>query len=320
MRQFAIAVILTAVLLFFPGCNRFSKQTDNSQSSGSVPQSYNQTEFTPRGFTAIQYAPIYDLSSGRPEWIGAPDFGEVLEFDLSEVNSITKEGKPVVYKPQGAVTDGGNVFLIPVLWEGQRCWIDVSYYAPENSQVAVVIVPFEAQGLEDGEGTFRRGDLIVFDPSRNNNILYAPVFGAQVNEAVSKKQISFDSVDVETAKLLVKARSARNSEQARELLQEASEKYPSSALFSLITEMLNPQANRTESLVTLFSTAVEQTAVYTVPDFSSAITTQLEQYIDVKTSERTTTPELTRAGSAHWYHISEPADGWVFGLSLEGAD
>jgi hypothetical protein len=302
------------------GCNRLSKQTDNLQNSQFVLQSSGQTEFTPHGFAAIQYAPIYDLSSGRPEWIGAPDFGESLEFDQSKANGKIKDGKPISYKPQSAATDGGEVFLIPVLWNGQQGWIDVSHYAPENSQIATVIETFEVQGLEQGECIFRKGDLLVFNPTSRMNILYAPVFGVQINEAVNQKQISFESADVEAAKLLAKANAARNNDHARELLQESAEKYPGSALFSLVTETLNPQARGTESLVTLFSTATEQTAVYVTANFSSAVTAHLEQYIDVKTSERTINQETMKDGSARWYHISEPAEGWVFGLNLEGAD
>jgi hypothetical protein len=318
MRQFAIAVILTAILFFLSGCNRSSKQTDNLHSS--VLQSSNQTEFSLHGFAAIQDAPIYDLSSGRLEWVGALDFGEVLEFNQSEANVKIKERQPVSYKPQGTATDGGEVFLIPVLWKDQQRWIDVSHYAPENSRIAAVIEPFEVQGLEDWECTFRKGDLLVFDPTSRTNILYAPVFGVQVNEAVNKKQISFASYDVMAARLLVKARTVRDSVHAKKLLVIAVQEYPNSALYSLIMEILYPQARGTESLVTLFSTATDKTTVYVAPDFSSAVTAHLEQYIDVKTSERTINQEATRDGSAHWYHISEPAEGWVFGLNLEGAD
>jgi hypothetical protein len=302
------------------GCNRLSKQTDNLQNSQFVLQSSGQTEFTPHGFAAIQYAPIYDLSYGRPEWIGAPDFGEVLEFDQSKAKGKIKEGKPISFKPQGATTDDGTVFLIPVLWKGQQGWINVSHYAPENSQIAAVIETFEVQGLEDSEGIFRRGDLLVFNPASRMNILYAPIFGVQVNEAFNNKQISFESDDVEAAKLLARANAARNNDRARDMLQEAADKYPGSALFPMITEMLNPQTRGTESLVTLFSTATEQTAVYAAANFSSAVIARLEQYIDVKTSERTLNQETTRDGSARWYHISEPAEGWIFGLNLEGAD
>jgi uncharacterized protein YceK len=324
MRQFALVAFLTAILFLLSGCNRSSTHTDSSQSASQSSQSFlqssDQTEFAPRGFAAIQYAPVYDLSSGRPEWIGAPDFGEVLEFYQSEDSNVIKNDKAILYKPKNAVIDGSDVFLIPVLWKGNQGWVDVSHYAPENSRIGAVVETFEVQTLNEGDITFRRGDLVVFDSSSSRNILYAPIYGVWVNDAVSRKQISLASDDVETAKLLVKSKNTRNSEQARELLLEATRKYPNSTLYSLITEALNPQASGTESLVTFFSIAVDQTAVYAAPDFSSAIMVNLEQYIDVKTNERTTVQATTRDGSSRWYHIIEPAEGWVFGLYLEGAD
>jgi hypothetical protein len=151
--------------------------------------------------------------------------------------------------------------------------------------------------------------------------LYAPVYGLKVNDPVKAKQISFDSDDVETAKLLTKAKAARSGERAQELLREAAEKYPNSVLSPLIDEMLKPEDRGTETLVALFSTASEETLVYVKPDLlSSAVVAYLEPYTDVRTIERTIKQETTRDGSSRWYHISEPVNGWVFGLSIEGAD
>jgi hypothetical protein len=319
--------MLIAVLFSFSGCRRSSIQSDNSQSSGYVSQSsqpfsqiFDQSEFARLGFAAIQYAPIYDLSSGKPEWIGAPDFGDLLEFDLSKINDEVKKGETVLYRPRTAATDDGDIFLVPVLWKGNQGWVDVSHYAPGNSRIGAVVETFEVQTLNEGDITFRRGDLVVLDSSSNRNILFAPVYGVLVNDAISRKQISFNLNDVETAILLIKSKNTRDSGQARELLLEATREYPDNALLSLITETLNPQTHKNEKLVTLFSIAVDQTEVYAAPDFSSTITAQLEQYIDVKTSERTIKHETTKDGSSRWYHISEPVEGWVFGLNLEGAD
>jgi hypothetical protein len=149
--------------------------------------------------------------------------------------------------------------------------------------------------------------------------LYAPVYGLKVNDPVKAKQISFDSDDVETAKLLTKAKTARSGEHAQKLLREAAEKYPNSVLFSLIDDMLKPEDRGTETLVALFSTVSEETNVFTTPDFSSAVTARLAPYTDVHTLERTIKQEITKNGSARWYHINDPA-GWIFGLNLEGAD
>jgi len=86
--------------------------------------------------------------------------------------------------------------------------------------------------------------------------------------------------------------------------------------------LLNPQegAASRESIAAAFSTASENATVYTTPDFSAKVVRRLEQYTDVRTTERTITPVTSKVGSARWYHISEPVEGWVFGLDLEGAD
>jgi hypothetical protein len=160
---------------------------------------------------------------------------------------------------------------------------------------------------------------VIFDPDSKLDVLYAPAFGLLVSNAVNSNQISFDSDDIETGKLLAKAKAARSAEREQELLRSAAEKYSGSALSSLIAEMLNPEERKTESLVALFSTAAEQTDVFTTPDFSSAVSARLAPYTDVHTLERTIKQETTKNGNAHWYHIKDPA-GWIFGLDLEGAD
>jgi hypothetical protein len=322
MKQFpagVLAVTLFCTVFLGTGCDRFSGKRDSRGSdSESVPQIYDQTEFAPRGFAAIQYAPIYDLSSGRPEWIGAPDFGEVLEFDTSEIDGEIKPVKPVSHKPRSIVIDDNDVYLIPIRWNGRRGWIDASYYAPESSRIGVVVESFDMQYRQE-EIVFRRGDLLIFDPDNKFDVLYAPAYGLLVNKAVNDNQISFDSDDIETGKLLAKVKAARSAERGQELLRSAAEKYPASALIPVIDEMLNPVEQKTESLVALFSTAAEDTAVYASPDFSSVVTARLALYTDVYTIERTIKRESTRDGSSRWYHIKDP-DGWIFGLNLEGAD
>jgi hypothetical protein len=320
MKLFITAVL--AATLFYAAflvmaCDRSSGKS-GSQDSDSAPQISNQTEFAPRGFAAMQYAPVYSISSGRLEWIGAPDFGEALEFDTSEVQGEVKPDQPVSYKPNRFALDDGSAYLIPIRWNGRQGWIDVSHYAPEDSRIGVVVESFEVQYHRE-EIVFRSGDLLIFDPDSIFNVLYIPAFGLLVNNAVESNQISFNSDDIETGKLLLKAKAARSAERERELLSLAAEKYPGSALIPLIEEMLNPGERKTESLVALFSTATEQAEVHAAPDFSSAVTVRLGQYVDVYTLERTIRQETTKTGSARWYHISEPA-GWIFGLNLEGAD
>jgi hypothetical protein len=319
MKQFLAAILAAALFCWVAGCDRSSGKRDSSGSnSESAPQISDQTEFAPRGFAAIQYAPVYDLSSGRAEWIGAVDFGEALEFDTSEINGEIKQGKPISYKLKRTALDDNTVYLIPVQWNGRRGWIDASHYAPENSRIGVVVESFDMQYRKE-EIVFRRGDLVIFDPDNKFDVLYAPAYGLLVNNAVSGNKISFDSDDIETGKLLAKVKAARSAEREQELLRSAAEKFPDSALIPLIGEMLNPEERKTESLVALFSTADEQTAVYAAPDFSSAVTARLALYTDVYTIERTLKQETTKNGNARWYHISDPA-GWIFGLNLEGAD
>jgi hypothetical protein len=320
MKQYLAVILAAALFCWLAGCDRSSGKKDSQSSDAeSGPRISDQTEFAQRGFAAVQYAPIYDLSKGNSiEWIGAPDFGEALEFDTTKINGNILPGKLISYKLQSTALDDRTVYLIPVMWNGRQGWIDASLYAPENSRIGVVVKQFDMQYRQE-EIVFRRGDLVVFDPDSKMHVLYAPFFGVQINEAVNKNQISFNSDDVEAAKLLAKAKAARSAEREQELIQKAVEKYPNSALFSLIDDMLNPEERKTESLVALFSTAAEQTVLYAAPDFSSAIKARLALYTDVYTIERTIKQETTKDGNARWYHISEP-EGWIFGLNLEGAD
>lgn len=308
------AAVLTVILFLAAGCRRsISEQSDDDSyySGGSI-------SLSPRGFAAVHNTPMYDLSSGKPEWIGAPDFGEILELNPAVLGEINPR-RQVSYEPRETVIDDEYVYLIPVQWKNLSGWINLEHYAPEGSPVGVVT---DAVIILRNDELLRRGDLAVFSASEKGFML-TPFYTRAGNEVI-QKQISFKPEDVQAAKLLAKARADRNSQRSQALLKEAAEQYPSSVLFPMITEMINTRTERaetaTESLAAFFSIEGESTAVYAAPDFSSAVVKRLEQYIDVKTTERTTALGTSSTGSARWYHISEPIDGWIFGLDLEGAD
>lgn len=307
------AGLLLAVLLIFGSCK---KNKPEQSGEGSYYYEDSSTSFFPRGFAAVQNAPIYNLSGSEPDWIGSPDFGEPLELDPAQINKPLSPGKSVNYTPRQVVIDETYRYLIPIIWKNLNGWIDVGNYAAENAPVGAVTNSFTIQN-----DVIRWGELAVFHP-RDKEIMTAPI-SAWLEKRLLQNSISFKDEDVETAKILAKARADRNKERASALMREALEKYPSSTLSPMIKETLSPQENKiaaTESLVAVFTTASNETAVYSSPGFSSTVVTRLEPYINVRTTERTTTTVSSRTGSAHWYHINDPAEGWIFGLDLEGAD
>ena len=314
-------VMLLAGLLIPAGCRR----DDPGQSRSGSPSADSVEKlnyFYPRGYTAIQSAPVYDLSGDQPEWIGAPDFWEELELNPDEIKGITNPDKAVRYQPLKTYIDDEAVFLIPILWRGRPGWISSLHYAPYSASAGVFI---QQATLKDGR-VLRVGELAVIEGNR----LFAPVYNVHVgNIGGSLSRISVDPDDIDAGKLIARAAAARGGERSQALLREAAEKFPESALFPMIADMLNLPKRvaesetvteiKTERLVAIFSTAAE-TTVYSSPDFSSPATRQIGQYSNVKTTKRTTSPETTRTGSARWYHINEPVEGWIFGLNLEGAD
>jgi hypothetical protein len=319
---FRIAAVLLAGLFFAPACK------ERSRDGGSfLSDEESFPGFTLQGFAAVQYAPVYQVNGDSAEWIGALDFGEALTFDLETAGVVSAPKKYVDYPPYELAVDEQWVYLIPVIGGELRGWISRSCYAPRDA-VAGAVIGSEIV-LGDSE-TLRPGDLAVFSPG-DPLVLIAP-FGVHrnfsiqyFNQEANRSKISFNAEDVEAAKLLAKARGLRGGERSRALLREAAEKYPDSALAPLIRESLNPGGETaagpvTESLAARFSVAEDNTAVYGAPDFSAAVMGRLEQYAEARTVERTLAQSRTRAGSARWYHISEPVEGWVFGLGLEGAD
>ena len=314
MFRLGFAVLLAAALAA-PGCKRDAERDDSATPVMAA------VRFSSHGFAAIQYAPVYEFTGGEVEWIGVLDFGEALAFDMETAGLTSTPEKYVYFEPPETAIDEKWVYLIPVMGKELRGWISRSAYAPEDARTGTVIGSEIV--LEDGE-SLRPGDLVVFDP-RETATLIAP-FGNRYyfDQADNLSKISFNTEDVEAAKLLAKASVTRNSERARELLREAAEQYPGSALRPLIEERLRPTGQaglpQIESLAAMFSVAADDTAVHEAPDFSSAVSGRLEQFAEVITLERTAALAETEAGSARWYHISAPMNGWVFGLGLEGAD
>ena len=305
-----IVLLLIAVLLLAAGCRR-----DTSGPSGNVEQ-IRASSFWPYGFAAVQNTPVYFLVDGVAVWANSLDFGEPLILNSTEIGKLIPSGKYVNFNPVRVAIDDRDAYLIPVAWKEFGVWLDVNNYAAANSQVGTATKTFTAGGE-----TFKAGELVVFSELNKANTT-AP-YSVPLNTSIIQNFISFNAEDVEAAKLLAKARTERNSERAATLLREAAEQYPSSVLLPLISEMLDSQGRvgtAREHIIAPFSTAQENTAVYYAPDFSSAVVKRLEQYTDVKTAERTTETATSRAGSARWYRISEPAEGWIFGLDLEGAD
>ena len=307
----SLIAILTATLLLAVSCKRNTSERADNDSYSS-----RSSAFWPRGFVSVQNAPVYELSSDdKAMWIGSPDFGEPLELDQDKIGKTIKQGKFVEYKPRQIAIDDNYAYLIPVIWKDFHGWIAAENYAGENSQIGVAVKTFTATN-----NTFKAGELVVFDDKDKESTI-APYF-SNLNTKFIQSAISFNTEDIEAAKLLAKARAERNSERAAALLKEAAEQYPSSVIFPIISELLNPQeeAASRESIAAAFSTASENATVYAAPDFSAKVVKRLEQYTDVRTTERTITPVTSKAESARWYHISEPVEGWVFGLDLEGAD
>ncbi|MCL2879169.1 MAG: hypothetical protein FWF29_02885 [Treponema sp.] len=319
MNKCVYAIVVPMLLLLgCMSCSRNNGKENNPGSALTVPKSALSEKFALAGFAAVQNTPVYDFSSGKCEWIAALDFGEPLELNPSEYNAKDVSGKTVSFKPKRETIGDSYVNLIPILWNGKSGWISTSSYAPDDFRPGAVIESFIPQTMDNI--TFHIGDMLVLEPAAKGNALFAPFPGVPITQAVNRKQISFDLSDIEAAKLLAKAIAARSGERRLALLSEAAEKFPESALFPLIRNMLIPEKNETESLVALFSTAVDQAEVHAAPDFTSAVVTRLDQYSDVTTSERTIKPESTDTGIARWYRITAPSEGWIFGTSLEGAD
>ena len=155
-----------------------------------------------------------------------------------------------------------------------------------------------------------------FDPVNNFTV-------RQENSFVRLSSISRRPSDIQSSIYLQTALVLREADAVRRaaLLDSALLYYPDSVFFNEINELVNPNITsviqtepyRQSGIVVLVNNA----EVRDIPDLVvGVVLDHLNQWDNVLTIERTTNTFTVSGQSDHWYKISFPLEGWIFGANL----
>jgi hypothetical protein len=146
------------------------------------------------------------------------------------------------------------------------------------------------------------------------------------DQFIRTASISTREADIQSSILLQTALTLKNegAEKVRKdaLLESALLEYPNSAFGADIQALVNPNTAvviKTEPVTRSFMTVNDNNVnVRDIPDpVAGRIIGQLNRDNEVTVSERTVAASTIDGQSARWYHITEPVNGWVFGVFLE---
>jgi hypothetical protein len=146
------------------------------------------------------------------------------------------------------------------------------------------------------------------------------------NNFIRTSSISTREADIQSSILLQTAQPLKNEgpEKIRRdaLLESAMLEYPNSAFSADIYALVNPNTAaviKTEPAARSFMTVNDNNVnVRDLPDsVAGKVIGQLNRDDAVSVSEQTSATSTVDGQSAHWYHITEPFNGWVFGIFLE---
>jgi hypothetical protein len=155
---------------------------------------------------------------------------------------------------------------------------------------------------------------------------YDPVAERNRQSFIRLSSLSRKDSDIQSAILLQIAQPLKNegSDKIRKdaLLEAAMLDYPDSAFSADIYALINPNTAATlgtESASKPFMTVIDDNVnVRDLPDsVAGRVLGQVARDIIVTVSEQTINTSTIGGQTAHWYHISEPLEGWIFGAFLD---
>jgi hypothetical protein len=181
-----------------------------------------------------------------------------------------------------------------------------------------------------GEIISRKTVIVLFPKTESDGFVefkaYDPVAERNRQSFIKLSSLSRKDSDIQSSILLQLAQPLKNegTEKNRKeaLLATAMERYPDSAFSAEIQALANPNAAaviETQSVSNGFMTVTDNNVnVRNIPDqFGGRILGQVAKNIVVTVSEQTVNTSTVDGKENHWYHITEPMEGWIFGSFLE---
>lgn len=316
MRQSRILTIAASlsILVLVMGCTK---------GRSSAPEV--ETALSRSGIVSVQGAPFYAESEGaaeKLEWRAALDFGESVK--------LARDAKPRTFS-----VGGESMELVPVERAGGDGWIKSAHFAGDGAEPAVAVA---------GEAAVREAPAAdgKLRTSLPRLTLIAAVRGAaegwvkaRVIDAASKRpydaayiaaaDLSFKRDDVSAAILLAKAGAARDAGAARALAEEAERSFAGSAFGAEIKAALGGGEEEAggpaiEEIKASLVSKTEGAIIRSDPSATAAEKGKLALDEEIGVTGRTVDVDTVDGATARWYRIDSPAEGWVFGRDIEGAD
>jgi hypothetical protein len=176
-----------------------------------------------------------------------------------------------------------------------------------------------------------RKTVVVFFPETESGGFveikaYDPEAQAYRQSFVRASALSRRDSDIQSSVLLQTAEPLKNEGADKikkdALLEAALLEYPNSAFSADIQALVNPNTAaviKTEPAAHSFMNVNDNNVnIRDLPDqVAGRVIGQLHLYDEVRISEQTSAIYTIGGQSARWYHITEPYNGWVFGVYLE---
>jgi hypothetical protein len=315
----------------------FSCKKDGSPPPSSASGAYNDNDAsgigTTPGFGNIGYAlrvstSFYTLEtdtgeeSDKTKWAAGIPLGEKVSVGKNRRLTFAGDGK--VYDFVEVRRDDGKEgfsFAAQIATDGNLAVVVDEkanlYSSPKDSGVT-------------GEIISRKTVLVFFPKTETGGFVefkaYDPVAERNRQNFIQLSSLSRKDSDIQSSILLQLAQPLKNegTEKNRKeaLLETAMTRYPDSAFSAEIQAMANPNAAvtvETQSASKGFMTVIDNNVnVRDIPDqFGGRILGQVARNIVVTVSEQTVNTSTVDGKNNHWYHITEPMEGWVFGSFLE---
>ena len=240
--------------------------------------------------------------------------------------------------PRSFVVGGQTMALVAVevtTAEGALSgWMQPAHLAGGGVEPAAVIddvvVLMKGPSINSGVlARLHRMDLVA--AVRGGNADYIPAVAVDPQQKVpypqayiEAKSLSFSPKDVAAAVLVARSDAARTTEEAKSFLESALQSFPTTVFMDDIRQRLgNPwpaERATTEPLATTLTVLNNGAPIRSTPSEDGEVVATLKADDEVTTISRTLQIGIINGVTAHWYEISGPVHGWVFGLDLQGAD
>jgi hypothetical protein len=327
-----IIILVMAVFIILPfSCKKNEASTASSDRS-SYAESGDSGTAIPRsgniGYALRVSTSFYTLESDTGEesdktkWAAAISLGD--RVSVGKTRRLTFAGDGKVYDFVEVRLDNGKDGFSFATQIATDCTLAVVVDEKANL--------YKTAKTNDVTGDIisRRTVVAMLAGTESGNFVeikaYDPVVERTRQNFVRLNSLSRKDSDIQSSILLQLAEPLKDtgSEKIRKdaLLEAAMLDYPDSAFSAEINALVNPNTAvtiETQAVINVAMTVIgDNVNVRNLPDqFGGRILGQVAKGIVVTVSEQTVHTSTVDGKDDHWYHITEPMEGWIFGSFLE---